>query len=145
VHTVSADTTTWTDTLTLPLRIENVSSASVVNNSALHVRNAVISRMGQQLSQPTSNYTSGQTAGKLLKNGAGNLHSLIVGSPATTSVVTLYDGTSTGGVVLFSYTFTAGSNSNNQPFSLDFKGIPFNTGLFLVMSIANSNVTVIYE
>lgn len=145
VHTVNASDTTWTDNVSLPLRVENLNSGSVVTNTNLHVRNAIISRLGSALSQPTSNYTSGQTAGKLLKNGAGNLHSVIVGSQASTSVVTLYDGLTTGGNVLFSYTYTQGTQANNQPFALDFKGIPFSTGLLLVIATANSNVTVIYE
>lgn len=144
VHTISASDTTWTNSVTLPIRIENFNTSGTTN-VALHVRNAIISRLGSALSQPTSNYTSGTTAGKLLKNGAGNLHSMVIGSQATTSVVTIYDGTSTGGNILFSWTYTQGAQANNQPVSIDFKGIPFNTGLFLVIGTANSNVTVIYE
>jgi len=145
VHTFSANNDTWTNLMSLPLRFENNNtggSGSVLN---LNVRSAVISRLGSALSQPTSNYTSGQTAGKILKVGAGNLHSMIVGSQASTSVVTLRDGLIASDPVIFSYTYTQGAQANNQPFTLDFKGLPFSTGLFLSIETANSNVIVIYE
>ena len=61
------------------------------------------------------------------------------------SVITIYDGTSTAGTVIFSFTYTQGAQANNQPFTLDFDGLPFSTGLFLVIATANANVLLIFE
>jgi hypothetical protein len=145
LHVLSASSTTWSDTMSHPLRFENNNNASASNVVAMNVRTATTYRLGNALTQPTSSYTSGTNAGKLLKVGGGNLVSAIIGSQATTSVVTLYDGINTSGSVIFSYTYTQGAQANNQPFNLDFKGLPFFTGLFLVIGTANSNVLVIYE
>jgi len=35
--------------------------------------------------------------------------------------------------------------ANAVPFSIDFKGIPFSTGLTLAITGANANATIIYE
>jgi hypothetical protein len=145
LHTVEANSNTWSNTLHLPIRAEDMNSSSASSVVTMNIRAASIHRLGNLLTQPTSSYTSGTNAGKLLKIGSGNLHSAIIGSQATTSVVTLYDGVNTSGSVIFSYTYTQGTQANNQPFNLDFKGLPFFTGLFLVIGTANSNVLVIYE
>lgn len=144
-HTVTSTTTPWTDVINLPIRLESTNSASLNQSKQLIVRSATITRLGSAMTLPTWNYTSGTTAGKILKNGQGNLHRMTVGTPVSGSVVTLYDGITTGGAVIFSYTWTAGAQSNNQPFSLDFGGLPFFTGLLLVIATQNSNVLVTYE
>jgi hypothetical protein len=143
VHTVSAATTTWSDTVTLPLRFENVNSSGSTNQVTLNVRNAVIHRLGNALSQTTSYYfASAQTAGVNLKLGAGNLHAIVVNSVANTSVITLADSTSALTPVITALT---ANNATTTPYTIDFKGMPFFNGLRLGVTTANASLTVIYE
>jgi len=142
IHTVNADTTTWSATMNLPIRLEN---SGTTTNTAIYARSLSIFRLGNLLTQPTSKYFSGQTAGVLYKNGPGNLHGMIIGAASNGSKITLYDGTSTGGTILFSTTTIFPGGGNFNPISLDLKGIPFFTGLFMVVATANSSLSLLYE
>ena len=141
IHTVSANSTTWTDSLSLPIRLEDAgSSGSTVN---MNVRAATIYRLGSALSQPTSYYfAAGQTAGTNLKIGPGNLHSIVVNSVLNNGVITLADSVS--GLTPAITVMTA-SNTTTTPYTIDFKGLPFFTGLTLGVGTANCSVTVVYE
>lgn len=146
LHTLSAPTTPAVSTLTLPVGLECNNGTGNTANNTLVVRVASISRLGQLTTQPTSYYRNTTTTGIVLKWGAGNLHRIIVGTAATSgAVVTLYDGTSTGGVVLATFTFTWPAGGNFNPNSFDFQGLPFSTGLFLVVATQAVAITVIYE
>lgn len=145
VHTVAATGNTWADNISLPIRIECTNSNGSTTARSVRCRTASVARLGNSSSNPTWKYQSGTTAGVICKIGNGNLHSMTVGSPVSGSVVTIYDGITTGGSVIFSFTFTAGAQSNNQPFTLEFDRLPFLTGLFLVIATQASNVTLVYE
>ena len=141
LHTYTASTTTWSDTLHLPVRYEDINSS--VSNTFLNVRTGSIHRLGSALSQPTSYYhASGQTAGVQLKYGPGNLISIIVNSVANTSVITLADSQSSTTPTIM--TMTA-NNATTTPYSIDCKGLPFFTGLRLIVATDNASVTVVYE
>lgn len=142
LHTSYATTTTWSGTLTLPSRIESVNSGGLTTDVPIYVRSAIISRMGSALTQPLSKFQSGQTAGLVLKYGAGNLHLIAISGVTNNSVVTLYDNTAASGTILWSSGTMA---SNALPFSIDLKGLTFSTGLTLAITGANANATVIYE
>ena len=128
--------------MSLGIRMESINSAGAASSETLTCRVAGIARMGQEDTQSTYNYTTGQTVGKLLKIGPGNLKRIIIGGIATSSALTIYDGTSTGGSVIWA---SGAMPNNTNPFSIDFDGCPFFTGLFLVIATANCNVTIIYE
>lgn len=139
LHTLNANTTTWTDTLSLPIRIENSSGSGV----SMNVRAATIYRLGNLLTQPTSYYhASGQTAGVNLKIGAGNIHSCTLLSMTNNAVVTLSDSLTTTTPVILATTATA---TTGVPLPIDLKGLPFFNGLRLTVSGANASVLVIYE
>ena len=143
LHIVSASATTWTDTLTLPLRFENLNSGSSTSVIQMNIRSATIYRLGNYMSQPTSFYfPSGQTAGSSLKLGAGNLHSIIVNSVANTAVITLADTLSGTTPVIMSM---VASNATTTPYTIPCSGLPFFNGLRLIVDSANASVTVIYE
>jgi hypothetical protein len=143
LHTVSADVVTWADTMNFYIYMDNVNSNALQTNHALQCRVASIRRLGPLLSQPTSYFfVSGTTAGTNLKLGPGNLHSIIVNNTANNSVITLADSTANATPVIF--THTAGATST-AAYGLDFKGLPFSTGLRLIVSSANSSLTIIYE
>lgn len=142
IHTVNALTSTWSNTLELPIRIENTNSGGSSTDVSVFVRTITIHRLGSAITQPISKYQAGITAGLVLKYGAGNLHEVVISGITNASVVTLYDNISAGGTIIWS----SGAMSNQTvPFSIDMKGLPFYTGLTLVIATQNSNVLVIYE
>lgn len=145
LHTITSTTTSLVAVQNLPIGLFTINAGGNTSNNTFIVRTAAILRLGPLMTQPQFVYQSGTTAGVLVKAGVGNLHKIIVGSQATTSVVTLYDNTAAGGTIIFTWTYTQGSQANNQPVVLEFGGIPFSTGLFLVIGTAASNVCVIYE
>jgi hypothetical protein len=143
LHTVSASTTTWADTMNFYIYMDTVNSNALQTNHTLQCRVAGIRRLGALLSQPTSYYfASGTSAGVNLKLGPGNLHSIIFNNTANNSVILLSDSTSGGTPIIFSH--TAGATTTSA-YSLDFKGLPFHNGLRLAVSSANSSLVIIYE
>jgi hypothetical protein len=142
LHTVSADTTTWSSTMNYYVYHDNVNSGNIQTNHTLEVRVASIRRLGPLQSQPTSYYfASGQTAGVQLKLGAGNLHSLILSNVVDGSVITLSDSTTTTTPEIFKVT----ALSTQVVLPIDFKGLPFSFGLRLIIGTQNCSAVVIYE
>lgn len=146
LHTYTAASNTWTDNLHLPIRIENTNVSGSVTNVSLNVRGATLCKLGKELTTPTSRYQAGITSGVVLKYGPGNVHGISVTGVLNNSEVTLYDNIVASGSILWSSGVQFITNqSNNLPYSIDLKGLPFFTGLSLSIATANSNVTVIYE
>jgi hypothetical protein len=84
------------------------------------------------------NYTNltATTTGTQIKTGLGVLHLIALNKPVATGVITLYDGTSTGGTVIGTITIPA----SPQP-STVFYDVTFTTGLFVVVATANQDIT----
>lgn len=142
LHTLSATTTTWADTMAHYIYMDSVNSNNAQTNNVIECRVASIARLGSLQTQPTSKYQAGTTVGVVLKYGAGNLHGIIISGVVNNAVVTLYDNTAASGTVLWS---SGAMSANTTPFSLDFKDLPFYTGLTLVIGTANCNATIIFE
>jgi len=133
----------WTNTLTLPITMENNNSGGNATNNLLDCIGTSILGQGELLTSPTSYYhASGQTAGVNLKVGAGNLHSIIFGSAANNAVVTLVDSTTAGTPILWQYQATG---ALDVPIDVQFNGMPFYTGLRLIVATGNASCTVVYE
>lgn len=141
-HTVSATTTTWTDSMNLPARSENRNSGGSTTAVTQEVRVQTIYRLGSFETQPLSFRQSGTTAGVTVKTGAGNLHGLIISSITNNANVTLYDNTAASGTIIFT---TGAMAANTIPFDLELHTIPFSNGLTLVISGANCDVLVVFE
>jgi len=144
IHTSMATTTSLCGTQHLRPFFDNTNTGvgSVVTSSCMVM---TISRYGTPNSQAKTYFQQGTTAGVLLKNGPGSLHLANISAVVNNSVITLYDGASTSGVVLWS---SGTMGAQTQPFGLSFDGAGgtlFNTGLFLTITGANSNVFVKYE
>jgi hypothetical protein len=141
IHTFTGATATLSDTLTLSVSQSITNAGGNTANNTLVVRVASISRLGQLQTQPISGYQSGNTAGRVFKYGAGNVHRVILSGVANNTVITLYDNTAATGTVWWA---SGTMGAQNQPMSLDFAGAPFFTGLTMV-STGASNVAIIYE
>ena len=104
-----------------------------------------ISQFGVPSSQAKSDLQVGTTTGKQLKIGPGSIHRIVVSGVTNNSVIDIYDGTSTSGYKIW----TSGTMTNQTvPFGADLDGAggtPFEDGLFVVISAANSNLFTKYE
>ena len=89
-----------------------------------------------------SNFT-GTTAGALIKTGEGVLYGITFNKPVATGVITLYDGTSTGGTVIGTITIP----SSPLPFNWgpNNGGFYYQTGLYIVIATAAQDLTVSYR
>ena len=83
-----------------------------------------------------SNITA-QTAGTLLRTGRGILHTIVFNKPVATSVLTIYDGISTGGTKIATITIPASPSTPTMTYD-----VAFTTGLFVVMATADMDVTL---
>lgn len=144
LHTALLSTTPLTGTLSQYIFMDNVNSSNITSNNTITCRTSSIRRLGNLQTQTLSKYQSGTTAGVICKYGPGNLHSLVISPTTNNAVVTIYDGTTTGGTVIWASGSLNTSTSTN-PFSLDLGGIPFYNGLFFTITVANCNLLVIYE
>lgn len=137
VNTISSLTDTWTDTLSLPARADNINSGSTTN-SIMYLRAATIYRLGAEKSTPISKYYA--TAGtEILKYSAGFLHRIIINDGLPGSSITIYDNTAGSGTII-GYINTA---TVSTPVSIEF-GCPFYTGLTIVL-VNDVSHTVVYE
>jgi hypothetical protein len=80
----------------------------------------------------------GATAGQLVKTGRGMLRGITVNTAGSSSTLVVYDGTSTSGTKLGTFSSTLQSN-------LDSLNWQFSTGLFIVTTGTLSDVTIAYN
>ena len=145
LHTIPLTTTPHTATLNHYLYTDNVNT-SISSNNTIAFRIAAIRRLGVLHSQLISKYQSGTTTGVICKRASGNLSQIIISGVTNDANITVYDGTTTGGTVIWSSgVMNAGGNLFRYPLSIDFKGVPFYDGLFFTITGANCNAMLIYE
>lgn len=80
------------------------------------------------------------TTGTLIKTGEGAFYTLTLNKPVATSVITLYDGLTTGGTVIGTITVP----TSPMPVTLTYD-VYFATGLFVVVATASSDITINYK
>ncbi len=86
---------------------------------------------------------AGTTTGASVKGSAGFLHSLVINTPVVSTVITLYDGTSTGGTKIATITLPA-TLLNDGPITVLYD-VAFSTGLFIVVATGASDVTMSFR
>lgn len=142
LHTVTASTTTWSATMSNYIYMDTVNSSGISTLNTLTCRVASIRRLGPLETLPIHKYQSGTTAGVICKYSAGTLRGIVISNVSNNSVVTIYDGTTTGGTVVWA---SGAMGASTTPFDVDFKGMPFYNGLFFTITGAACNLLVIYE
>ena len=115
--------------------------------SVCHLYSDVISinKHGLPASQAKTDFQQGTTAGRQLKVGPGALHKITVSAITNNAVVTIYDGTTTAGKIIWS---SGTMSAQTIPFVIDLNGsgaTPFETGLFIAITGANCSLFTKFE
>lgn len=95
---------------------------------------------GQPVNCGTYKNITAQTAGTSISTGAGALYSVTFNKPVATSVLTIYDGTSTSGTKIATVTIP----SSPMPVTL-FYNVEYTTGLFVVVATADMDLTINFK
>ena len=88
-HKIIADSDTWTNTQSLPLRAENINTGSSIIDTSLKIRSFSIYRYGESLTKPAWKYQPGNVTAVILKRGPGTLQKIINGD--NVGALILYD------------------------------------------------------
>lgn len=137
LHKASFATTTWANTMTQYLWMDNVNSGGSTTNLRMFVRVASIARMGAFQNAPIYKHIATATT-TICKYGAGSLHQIVVNDPQGVTI-TVYDNYTAGGSVVAVIKPLA----NSSPVTLTYK-MDFYTGLTVVTS-GTVDITVVYE
>ena len=129
------------DTLTLPVRIENVNDNSQDVDVKFHCHAMLIERQGQASTSPTSKYISG-TSETVCKYGAGTLKGMVMSAISNGADINIFDGTSSGDTQIWA---SGNLPVKAEPFFVDFFGLPFDDGLTIEIADASADVLVVYE
>jgi len=141
IHTFTPTTANLSAGYTLPIFWSSTNTASGTTSGVFECWAAIIRRMGRDVTQPTYGGQPG-VGTKLLKIGAGAIHSLSITAVANNAVITLYDSTTAAGTVIWS---SGAMSSQTQPFDIPLHGTPFFTGLTIDITAASATTVVLYE
>jgi hypothetical protein len=138
VHQLIPTTTFFSQTLNLPVTLQNNNGAITVNHT-MTAGVAFITRTGELNTESAySHITAAATT--ILKYGAGRLHKIVINNPANSNI-TVYDNITNSGTIIGIMNINTSATTN--PFYIDYD-CPFNNGLTIVTS-ATIDITVIYE
>lgn len=140
LHEVDATAATWADTMSFYAFMDSTNSAELAATAHLKVRTASIYRLGQYITQPIYQNVTGVNATQILKQGAGVLHRIIVGTPVNGKTISIYDNTAGSTNPIGKITLP----SSAVPMTLEF-GNPFFNGLNISPNDVGLNITVVYE
>lgn len=125
----------------LPITSISSNSASGTANASIEIWSSSIMRLGPMQTSPISYFVTG-TGTVNLKMSAGQLHNLTLSGVTVNSVVKLIDGTDSSGTTLYS---TGSMPALSTPMSINLDAMPFFTGLTIVVTAANTLVSITYE
>lgn len=138
LHTVSASTASWTNTLNFHAFKDSLNSAVLGASVTMNARTSSIYRMGKMETQPIYYHLQGNAATHTLKLGAGILHKIIYNNTSGTNI-TVVDN-STGSTPVVGIITTASAALGVWDYY-----IPFNNGLILITTGNGLDATIVYE
>lgn len=141
LHTVTASATTWADTMSHYIFMDNANSGGSAGNINSYCRVSSIRRLGQLVTQPMNKFQSGLGTATL-KYSPGNIHGVNISAVTNNAVVTLFDSIGTSAGTIWSSGQMA---ANVVPFSIDMFDIAFSNALTLTVTGAAANAQVAYE
>jgi hypothetical protein len=142
LHVYNSAAAIWTNTMHLPIRMENFNSGGSTTNVSMSCRLATAARFGIGDMEKKGTFQSGTTAATVIKRQTGNLHDITISAVSNNSQIILYDNTAASGKILFD---TGAMPANTIPISLTMGGVHFNVGLTLAITGADSNCLVIWS
>lgn len=134
LHTITASTASLTDSLDLPITMENNNTNGNTTDNGFEILFASIIRLGELNTETTSYYAS-TAATTVLKYGAGKLMRITVCD--NTGTLIAYDNTAGSGRILCSI------DGSKTVGTLEFQA-PFGTALTIVTT-GSPKMTVVYE
>jgi hypothetical protein len=139
MHRVNLTAEPWTNSVNLPMGIENINSGGSTTDVEMHLRAGSIYTLGKGQGLPRPYYISGTTTGVIVKTGAGHLGKVVIsrnGAGGGDATLSLYDGLSAvnqvGRIAL----------DQDTTVSIDY-GMSFNTGLYIVITGAGTLGTTV--
>ncbi|MFA5031182.1 MAG: hypothetical protein WC495_06375 [Patescibacteria group bacterium] len=134
LHTLSSATTSLTNTLNLPITMENINSNGNTTDNSFEVRFATIVRLGNITTEAIYKYISTDTT-TICKYGAGVLQS--INNVENAGTITIYDNTSAAVPLI-------GAIDASKVLGAFPLNIPFGTGLTIVTA-GGAKCIVVYE
>jgi hypothetical protein len=136
IHTFTAAATPLSSTFNLKF---NAVAAGTGTTASMQIWTGLILRDG--LAETSPNFSNlGVTAGTQLKLGPGNLQRIILNATSSATTVSVYDAIGAATLPIALISTPAGATPNQLQYEVDFV-----LGLWIVITGASSNVTVIYE
>jgi len=129
------------NTLTLPVRIENINDNSQDVDVLMHCHAMLIERQGQASTSPTSKYISGASE-TVCKYGAGTLKGMVISAITNGADINIFDGTATTDTQIWA---SGNQGARTEPLVIDFFGLPFSDGLTIEIADQDADVLVVYE
>jgi hypothetical protein len=137
VHTVSAATATWSNTMSPHVFMDSVNSGVLGASVTLAVRTATIYRLGNIETSPIWKHLTAATA-TILKYGAGRLHSVTYNTFGNGATVSIYDAlTATNAIALMA------PPNNIYPGTVNYD-LDFYIGLTITIT-GTVDLTIVYE
>ncbi len=138
IHKITPTASVLYQSITVPLMITTINGGAGVTAGVIECFNQAILRLSQTSTESIYKNITGNAATYVLKLNAGKIHKLIFNNTSGTSL-TIYDNTSAAAPVIGTITTTASA------LGVWNVGIPFFTGLTIVTTGNNLDLTVIYE
>lgn len=138
-HTVTATTTSLTETTTLPVRAECNNTGGSTTTRSLIATTLAIHRLGNLETSAMHKYISGAVT-SVLKYNPGRLKRIVFTPGANGNTIILYDAVSATNEIMK----VGGSNTSGVTISFEV-GANFYTGLYVAMTGSNSTATIVYE
>ncbi len=142
LHTFNAAPGIWTNTLQLPICLENNNSGGSTTNVSMSVRLAVAARFGIPEMEKKGTFISGTTAATIIKHDIGNFHEITISAVSNNAQIVIYDNIAASGKVLFD---TGAMPSQTVPLSLAMGSVHFNIGLTIAITGASANCLIVWD
>jgi len=139
LHTFSASTTTWANTMSFHCFFSN-NNSGVASSVNTYVRVATIYRLGKgETASVWRNINTTAVTALILKRGQGRLHTITFNTIPNSAVVSVYDAlTATNSILVMN------PPNGATPFSVDYD-LDFYTGLTITTTPNTADITIVWE
>ena len=144
VHTFTASTTSWSQTMSPYIYIDNFNTSTQGAGLTLAIRVVTIHRLGPEESAPLYKHIAGVNSGTTLKYGPGRVRLVALNAIGAGTTVSLYDTTSSAGVTGINAIALMAPPGGANPLSTTYS-VDFYNGLYVITAGTATDVTINYE